>query len=300
MTTTQQREDQSNFVAILRMLRNRWKIVLACAIILPAAALAFSLSQQKQYSTSASLLFRDPQFDQKLFGSTVFAPTVDPAREAATNVRLVSLKVVADRTAKQLHVGLGGQEVLNHITVASEGQSDVVSITATDPSPPFAAKLANAFAQEYIGFRRDADRSKIQAAQQLVQRQISQIPSSQRTGAQYRELRGNAEQLQILASLQTGNAELVQPADVPTTASHPQPMRNTFLGLILGVLLGIALAVALERFDRRLKDPREISDAFGRPVLGAVPESRAIAASSGGPAYARRPVNASRNTSPSE
>src|SRR5436305_9134175 len=119
MTTTQQREDQSNFVTILRMLRNRWKIVLACAIILPAAALAFSLAQQKQYSASASLLFRDPQFDQKLFGSTVFAPNTDPNREAATNVKLVSLEVVAARTAKALRGRVDPGTISSEVSVAS-------------------------------------------------------------------------------------------------------------------------------------------------------------------------------------
>jgi capsular exopolysaccharide synthesis family protein len=241
MATTQQRDEQSSPVTLLRILRRRWLVILACALVLPGAALAFSLSQEKQYSTSASLLFRDPQFDQKLFGSTVFAPTVDAAREAATNVKLVSLNVVGDRTARQLHAGLTGPDVMNHITVASEGQSDVASITATHPVPAFAARLANTFAQQYIAFRRDADRSKIQAAQQLVQRQINQLPAAEQNGP-----------------------------------SHPQPLRNTMFGFVLGLLLGIALAVAIERFDRRLKDPKEISDSFDRPVLGAIPESRTI------------------------
>src|SRR5207244_8023755 len=90
-------------------------------------------------------------------------------------------------------------------------------------------------------------------------------------------LRQRAEQLQILAALQTGNAELVQPANVPTTPSSPTPTRDAILGLIIGILLGLGLAVLLERLDRRLKDPKEISEAFDRPILGAIPESRAIA-----------------------
>ena len=58
-------------------------------------ATVFSLTAQKEYSADAGLLFRDPGFDQKLFGTTFLAPNRDPAREAATNVKLVSLDIVA-------------------------------------------------------------------------------------------------------------------------------------------------------------------------------------------------------------
>jgi hypothetical protein len=59
---------------------------------------------------------------------------------------------------------------------------------------------------------------------------------------------------QILASLQTGNAELVQRAEPPTSPSSPQPIRNAVLGAGLGLFLGIAMALGLARLDRRLRD----------------------------------------------
>src|SRR3954447_25857761 len=90
---------------VLRILRRRWVAVLSCCLLVPACALAFSLSQEKQYTGSASLLFRDPGFDQKLFGSQVFSSQTDPNREAATNVTLVSLETVGARAARRLGVG---------------------------------------------------------------------------------------------------------------------------------------------------------------------------------------------------
>src|SRR3954466_7427730 len=215
----QQREDIGAPLAVMRVLRRRIGVVLICALLVPAAALAFSLSQEKQYSASASLLFRDPQLDQKLFGSTVFAPSSDPAREAATNAKLASLEVVAARTSKALGGSPAPSDISSRIRVESAGQSDVVSITATDPKPSFAAKLANTFAQQFIAFRRDADRSKVSSAQQLVQEQLKRLTPIERSGAQGGALRQRSEQLQILAALQTGNAELVQPANTPGAPS---------------------------------------------------------------------------------
>ena len=268
-------------VGLVRAIRRRLPIVLLCAFLVPTAALAYSLTQQKQYSASAALLFRDPQLDQKLFGSTVFQPSTDPTREAATNVKLVSLETVSARTSRALGGKLSPSEVQSKVVAASEGESDVASITATDPDPRFAAQLANTFAEQFVAFRRDADRSKIASARKLVQAQLDQLTPAQQASPQARTLRTQNEQLSILAALQTGNAELVQPANPPTSPSSPQTTRNVLFGFVLGLLLGIGLAVLLERIDRRLRSVNELGSAFGRPVLGAVPESRVIAKSDG-------------------
>jgi capsular exopolysaccharide synthesis family protein len=271
------RQDLADPHAILRTLRRRAGIIIMCAILVPAAAVAFSVSQQNEYTASASLLFRDPQFDQKLFGSTAFQPSVDPAREAATNVKLVALEIVAARTANALHGRVTAAQVQAAVAVEPEGQSDVASIRATTTDPRFAATLANTFAQQFILFRREADRSKIASADELVQAQLDRLPAADRAGDRGRTLRNHAEQLKVLAALQTGNAELVQPARPPTVRSSPKPLRNGIIGGFLGLILGAGLAFLLERFDRRLRTTREIGDAFGRPILGTVPQSRGIA-----------------------
>ena len=132
---------------ILSGLLRRAPLIVACTLLTAAAALVFSLTQTKEYTADASLLFRDPGFDQQIFGSSDFAAP-DPTREAATNITLVSLQAVADRTAADLGGGLTGDEVANKVSVESQGQADVASIKATDPDPRFAATLANAFARE--------------------------------------------------------------------------------------------------------------------------------------------------------
>jgi capsular exopolysaccharide synthesis family protein len=265
----------------LAVLRRHVPVIVICALLAPAAALGLSLVQQKKYAATASLLFRDPGLDQKLFGSTFQQPTQDPTRAAATNVRLVSLSIVADRTARALGRPWTRDRVSHKIDVAGD-QSDVVSVKATDHSPGVAARLANTFGRQYIAFRRDADRSKFREAQALVAQQLQTLTPAQQQGSEGRALRARAEQLQTLAALQTGNAELVQPADVPDSPTSPRPMRNVLIGALLGLALGIATAFLLERLDRRLRNASEVEEIFERPVLGVIPTSRAIAAA--GPA----------------
>ena len=279
--TKQHEHDEQGAPVALRLLRRRLGVLIACAILIPAAAVAFSLAQQKQYSATASLLFRDPQFDQKLFGSTFIQQSGDPARQAATNVRLVSLEVVASRTSRALGGRPSAGDIAAGINVAPAGQSDVANITATNSDPQLAARIANTFAQQFIAFRREADRSKISSAQQLVQEQLRRLPAAERKSPEGTALSQRAEQLQILAALQTGNAELVQPAQPPSSPSSPKPIRNGAIGLLFGLLFGVAVALLLERLDRRLSRTEDIAEAFDRPVLGAIPESRTIAKSQG-------------------
>ena len=125
-------------------------------------------------------------------------------------------------------------------------------------------------------FRREADRAKINQAIVLSQKKLSLMPSGSARGIRGRLLRQRIDQLQTVADLQTGNAELVQPASSPTVPSSPRPKRDAALAAALGLLLGIALAILIERLDRRLRDPKEVEEVIERPVLGAVPRSRVL------------------------
>jgi polysaccharide biosynthesis transport protein len=276
--------------ALLIVHRNL-RLILVCLALVPAAALVFSLLQEEEYTASASLLFREDEFEQRLFGGPFFQPSEDPERVAATNVKLVSLEVVADRTAKAVdRRGLTGEKVKQKIEVEPQGASDLVSVRATDPKPRVAADIANAFAWEFIELRRNVDRSRIRSAQAVVERRLASLSPAERSGVEGRQLQERARDLEVLASLQTGNAELAQRASPPSSPSSPKPVRNVALGILLGLALGAALTVLREQLDRRLKDPVDVSRVFNLPVLASIPESRQISGGSpgrdGGPASA--------------
>lgn len=274
-------EDRPDANRTLGVLFRRAPLIIVCAILAGGAALVFSLLQTTQYTAEASLLFRDAGFDQALSGSQVLQ-TADPEREAATNISLVSLQEVADRAAADLGGDLTGDEVSNKVQVGSEGRSDVVTISATDPDPEFAAEIANTFANNFIEFRRDADRSTVSSARKLVEADYDALSSEERQTRAGQSLAREISRLQALEALQTGNAELVQEAQPPTSASSPRTARNVVLGGLLGILLGIALAALFHRLDRRLRDPKEFEETFKLPMLATISNSKRLAQSEGG------------------
>jgi capsular exopolysaccharide synthesis family protein len=265
-----------DFRQAIAALRRRAGLIVLCVIVAGGSALAFSLLAEDEYSATASLLFRDPGFGQ-ILGSEGAPATQDPEREAATNARLVSLDVIGDRTARSFNGKLDSAEVDDKVSVEPEGQSDLMSVTATDADPKFAARLATEFAENYVEFRQEAEQSKLIDARQSLEEDFAGLTPAEQETPQGRTLQEQITRFRTLGALQTGGVELVQPARVPEEPSSPKLIRNTVGGALLGLIVGLCLALFLERLSRRLERPADLEESFSLPILATVPNSKAIA-----------------------
>jgi receptor protein-tyrosine kinase len=259
------------FERALQIARRNWILLLVCFIAVPGAALVYSLSQTPEYTASASLLFTEKNTSQ-----------FDPERAAATNLQLVSLDQVAARTADALpEAGLTAEEISGKVSVSPAGESDLVKVEVTDPDPELAATVANQFAKQFIAFRRDANQAKVLKGKGLIEAKLEELTPAQLAGPEGQALEERNRELAVRATLQTGEAQLVQPATVPTAPSSPKKTRNVALGIMLGLVLGISLALLRDQFDRRLKTVEEAESAFGLSVLATIPRSRQIGETAG-------------------
>lgn len=259
--------------SFLTTLRRRLPILLVCLAVVPAAALIWSLQQPDEYEATASLLFRNVELDQ--IEGTSFSPSSeDPTRAAETNLKLVSTGEVAARTARALSIpSLTPSAVGDAVEVSLEGQSDIAAVSAKAEDPVLATRIANTFAREFIKQRRAADRGAILEGKARVETQLERLSPAAAEGLRGERLEEQAQELALLASLQTGNAEIVQRAMPSDTPVSPKPLRNAILGLILGGLLGVGLVLLVDQFDTRIKDEAELEDAYGLPILASVPHS---------------------------
>jgi polysaccharide biosynthesis transport protein len=266
-------------LTVAGLVRRRFLAILIPTLLVPGAALALTLQQEKDYEASTSLLFRDSGF-----GSTALA-SADPDREAATNLRLLQLDALTRRVNANRNHPFPGD-----VDVVTEAEANLATITATDTDPERAARLADAVAQEYIELREQTAADEIKQERQAVHHQLSQIPLTtppggvgppKRRGQRAQALKQRLRELTIAEVAPVGVSQ-VEPAEVPTSAVSPDPLRNTVIGAVLGLVIGFAFAIWLERRDQRMRDAHDLEAALGRPILGRIPQSRTLARSSPG------------------
>ncbi|UCE40560.1 MAG: polysaccharide biosynthesis tyrosine autokinase [Candidatus Aminicenantes bacterium] len=75
-----------------------------------------------------------------------------------------------------------------------------------------------------------------------------------------------------LKALRTSNIWVVDPAEVPSSPSSPDKMRNMIFGLLIGLFSGFGLAFLFERLDDTVKNEEDIKIHAGMPMLGIIPE----------------------------
>lgn len=262
----------ANLDHLLRVGRRRWWVILLCVVLTPLAAFALSKAQTPKYTATASLLFTDASVAQQASGIQAVSQS-DPQGQRNTNLQLVQdANGAAAAAATELHDGLSTQQVRNAVTASLQGQSNIVSVSATSTSPHRAAAIANTFTTSFINQQRNSDQATVQNAIDLVEQQFTALTRPQRLTPQGQSLLDHLESLKILKAMQN-NTSLVEPATAPKSPSSPKTLRNTILGAAFGLLIGLGLAFLIERVDRRLREPRDVEEAFGLPTLGIIPHT---------------------------
>jgi receptor protein-tyrosine kinase len=216
--------EESDLSLIGQAIRQRLWLVVLCLAVATAAAVILTVTAEKQYSSTAALLLRT-------------STAVEPQRAVDTNLQLLSLPIVAKRTAEDVS-GLSKEEVESLIETKQKAESDIIQVTATASSPERAAEVANAFAHSFIAFRERES--------------------------------GNGQHLQI------GRVAIVELATPESSPVSPKPLRNIIFGAIVGLVLGLGLTLLVEQLDRRLKRGDDLAEATDLPVLATVPKRKAF------------------------
>jgi uncharacterized protein involved in exopolysaccharide biosynthesis len=234
----------------LSAIKRRWWFVVAGAVATALLSFAFSAEKPKQYEGKAKVLLTNTEPVNVLLHSTG-SPSNDPERDLNTEVALVKLDSAAARVRRRLGLRMSTTALLREVSVAPQGTSNVLAISARDRSPTRAAAIANEFAARYLVSRAQLARSAFESAVRLAQMHLAELSPAQRSGQQGAELRAQLRQLETAGALQTGGALIVDPAAVPTTAVSPRPKFAAAVGGFMGLLLGALTAIVVGAADRR-------------------------------------------------
>jgi capsular exopolysaccharide synthesis family protein len=247
--------------------RRKWLLIVPL-VLLPAVVYVSSKREPAVYEAFADVLVnRQEAAATSLVGQT---PAYDDVgRTIDTQVRLARaeplLRRVLDRAGEET---LGTRTLFNKSTVFP--LANVVRFTVHDKQRDRASRLATAYAEEFVRYRRELDTSGYAATLDQLRKQIGQLETADRVDSPlYVRLADREKQLEALTALATSNVTVVQtalPGDEEQIA--PRPGRNTMLAAVVGLVLGLVLIALWETLSTRPRSVEEAEGLLGIPFLG--------------------------------
>ena len=264
------------FLALVR--RHAWLIVIL-AVLSASGAYLLADSQIPMYSASAQLLYSpgvdlsnplanygivDPNSQQLQIlaaTTTITSPDIEGLVRSAVGTQSTWLSYSVQATVSTpIQTG------------ASTTYSTGVIITVTSPDAQWAAKLANAYAEQFIRWRTTNEQAGLARAEAVLSSKIADLEArGQATSSDHAILTANLQDLEIRSATVTGDFIVAVPATAPDAPYAPTPKKSAVLGLGIGILVGLGVALLREKLDKRLRSHRDVAELLGLPIIGRIP-----------------------------
>jgi Mrp family chromosome partitioning ATPase len=301
-------------IEFLRILRRRWRVLAACVLVGVCAAVlvnpaaAKSSPAHRQYKASAVLV-----------ENTVKSA----AREnLSQDAFLLTVGVVPERVAMLVHYPGNPAGLVTHMKSTVDTKISTITILVTMPTAAKATAIANAFAEQLVGYLRDVSGGALdlrvagllqnqttltQALKPILARidalkkvgQVDQILESKRQSllAQFNSVLNQYEGL-LNGSVDTGRYRVIEaklaaalPSGGGSLSKLASRKTRALLALGLGLLLGAMLALVLDKFDLSVRTKRDAEEAFGLPVVSEIPALRPATRRRGEVVTVARPIS---------
>jgi capsular exopolysaccharide synthesis family protein len=260
-----ERETLSSFIEVLR---RRWLLIAGVVLACVVAAVARYETSTRSYDATASVAFGNATLTESALQVT--RGSGDPARDAATNVLIASSRDVAQGVRTQLRSPATPTTLLSAMRVEAAPNANVINITASTDSPAFSARLANAFADQYLATETQSQLTAIDTAQHDLQHQINALPAGSPDRV---TLQQSSQRLDELRAIANGGLQIISRATPPAKPSGASLKTTIILGLLVGLALAGAIVFLLESLDRRVNSVEAFERDYRLPVLTTVPPS---------------------------
>ena len=254
-------------------LRRHWHLIALIVTVAVGAAVLYSSTADERFEAEADVLVTPvSNGDSILTNLTIFRESIDETRALITAARLTASPQVAARVAEQLGRDGQGESLLQQIEVQPLGQSNIVSIKATDSDAVGAAQIANAFAEATIALRTEQFQEDVRAATTRFAARLATLTPQQRTSPEGVALQETLGELRALFGAPDPTLRIFNEAQVPSDSVWPRPVLSVLVALIAGLLLGFGIALGLEVFNPLLSREEELLLSHRLPILARIPK----------------------------
>ena len=219
----------------LRVLRERWWMVLAVAVVVTALAVAASLMQTPTYSASTTIVIgrEDASDDEAGVPSSIINDVEGLKQLTTTMAQVVQSRTMMEEVARSLDLRVSPEALQQNVMAEQVEETQIIDVWYTDTDPERAQTIVNAIGEEFS-------------------EELSQLNPS-----------GHAV-----------SATVLDEATLPEGSGSGIPLRNVALGLALGLMLGVGLAFLTDYVNSGWRSPEDLEKATGIPAFSAIPRFR--------------------------
>ena len=226
-----------DFREVVRAVRIYWWFPVLGLVIGGLAAVVLSLSTTPSYSSRITFFVSTTQTSSTY---DVLSGSQFSQQRGSSYERLLTGEELSGRVINELRLDEDPGQLSQRITASADPQTVLIDVTVSDPSPVEAQRIAKAVGVEF--------------SQMVVEL----------------ETPAGAEESPV-------NVTVVKDAELPTSPSSPQPLRDLGLGALGGLLIGLGAAVLRRSLDRSVKEPEEAATLINAPVVGTILRDDGIA-----------------------
>jgi capsular polysaccharide biosynthesis protein len=288
-----QRPDSFEAADYVGVLRRRWWVILALAVVGLVGAFGYVLVAPKVYTATSAVDVTPTAADQgnSVAGSRTNGATVN----LDTQAQVVTGTPVSTLAGKMMHSTLTPYQLAKQITVTVPPNSSILNISCDASTALAAATCANDFANAYLTNRRDSAVTHVhqqvsalqaeathytQLGAALTTKMNNLAPNSpQRPGYRATILSDTQQASKYSQQAATAGGQLANTdgGSVNIKASPPgkpsKPKKTLILpsGLVAGLLLGLLFALLIDRRDKRIHSAQHVERLLDLPVLLDLP-----------------------------
>ena len=204
------------------------------------------------------------------FGAEIVASMNDPAVE---KLRADLMDAEMERTSllqsyKEKHPKVREVEVKIQTIAENLGKALETIFKKLETNLSVARAKEETFAVSLDKFKRDA--IEMDTKHLEYSKLKSEVSSTEEL---YNLLFQQLKETTITSDLEKNNIQVLESARTARNTTPPlQRERIVGFGVIIGLLLGIGLAFLIEYFDKTIKNPEDVEQYLGLPVLGTIPK----------------------------